>query len=102
MRDWRPTIYAGRPPGNLSVMRSPHCRAGRRTSRRPIASVGRKPRRPALEPTNSVSSITFASLGLAEPLLRALDRERFIQPTPIQASAVPPLLAGRDLLGIAQ
>jgi ATP-dependent RNA helicase RhlE len=49
-----------------------------------------------------VSSITFATLGLAEPLLRALDRERFVQPTPIQASAVPPLLAGRDLLGIAQ
>jgi ATP-dependent RNA helicase RhlE len=49
-----------------------------------------------------VSSITFASLGLAEPLLRALDKERFVQPTPIQASAVPPLLAGRDLLGIAQ
>ena len=49
-----------------------------------------------------VSSITFATLGLAEPLLRALDRERFLQPTPIQASAIPPLLAGRDLLGIAQ
>jgi ATP-dependent RNA helicase RhlE len=49
-----------------------------------------------------VSSITFANLGLAEPLLRALDRERFLQPTPIQASAVPPLLQGRDLLGVAQ
>ncbi len=47
-------------------------------------------------------SITFATLGLAEPLLRALDRERFLQPTPIQAKAIPPLLAGRDLLGIAQ
>ncbi len=49
-----------------------------------------------------MSSITFANLGLAEPLLRALDRERFLQPTPIQASAVPPLLQGRDLLGVAQ
>jgi ATP-dependent RNA helicase RhlE len=49
-----------------------------------------------------VSLITFASLGLAEPLLRALDRERFHQPTPIQAEAIPPLLTGRDLLGIAQ
>ena len=49
-----------------------------------------------------MSSITFANLGLAEPLLRALDRERFFQPTPIQASAVPPLLQGRDLLGVAQ
>ena len=47
-------------------------------------------------------SITFAKLGLAEPFLRALDRERFLEPTPIQASAIPPLLAGRDLLGVAQ
>jgi ATP-dependent RNA helicase RhlE len=49
-----------------------------------------------------VPSITFATLGLAEPFLRALDRERFHQPTPIQAAAIPPLLAGRDLLGVAQ
>ena len=49
-----------------------------------------------------MSSITFASLGLAEPFLRALDRARFHQPTPIQAEAIPPLLAGRDLLGVAQ
>src|SRR3954468_13186345 len=46
--------------------------------------------------------MSFATLGLAEPLLRALDRERFHQPTPIQASAIPHLLAGRDLLGVAQ
>jgi ATP-dependent RNA helicase RhlE len=49
-----------------------------------------------------VPSNTFAALGLAEPLLRALERERFVKPTPIQASAIPHLLAGRDLLGIAQ
>ena len=45
---------------------------------------------------------TFAALGLAEPLLRALDRAHFLQPTPIQEKAVPHLLAGRDLLGVAQ
>jgi ATP-dependent RNA helicase RhlE len=39
---------------------------------------------------------------LTEPLLRALEKERFVEPTPIQASAIPHLLAGRDLLGIAQ
>jgi ATP-dependent RNA helicase RhlE len=44
----------------------------------------------------------FASLGLAEPLLRALDRAKFTVPTPIQADAIPHLMAGRDLLGIAQ
>ena len=45
---------------------------------------------------------TFSALGLTEPLLRALDRERFVEPTPIQASSIPHLLVGRDLLGIAQ
>ena len=49
-----------------------------------------------------MSSIGFSTLGLAEPLLRALDRQRFLQPPPIQATAIPHLLSGRDLLGIAQ
>jgi ATP-dependent RNA helicase RhlE len=49
-----------------------------------------------------VSLDSFTSLGLAEPLLRALDKMRFQQPTPIQSAAIPYLLAGRDLLGIAQ
>ncbi|HTU53700.1 MAG TPA: DEAD/DEAH box helicase [Acetobacteraceae bacterium] len=49
-----------------------------------------------------MSSTSFAELGLAEPLLRALESASFHLPTPIQASAIPPLLAGRDLLGIAQ
>jgi len=49
-----------------------------------------------------VTNPTFAALGIAEPLLRALQARKFEIPTPIQADAVPPLLAGRDLLGVAQ
>jgi ATP-dependent RNA helicase RhlE len=49
-----------------------------------------------------VTSPTFAALGLAEPLLRALGLQGFTTPTPIQIAAIPPLLAGRDLLGTAQ
>src|SRR5262249_33577974 len=45
---------------------------------------------------------TFSTFGLTEPLLRALAKERFVEPTPIQASAIPHLLCGCDLLGIAQ
>jgi ATP-dependent RNA helicase RhlE len=45
---------------------------------------------------------SFTSLGLAEPLLRALKDENYEIPTPIQAQAIPALLAGKDLLGIAQ
>ena len=44
----------------------------------------------------------FSDLGLAETLLRALDREGYETPTSIQAQAIPLLLQGRDLLGIAQ
>jgi ATP-dependent RNA helicase RhlE len=44
----------------------------------------------------------FTSLGLAEPLLRALRQEGYTNPTPIQAQSIPALLEGRDLLGIAQ
>ncbi|MCI0341074.1 MAG: DEAD/DEAH box helicase [Planctomycetales bacterium] len=46
--------------------------------------------------------ITFASLALTEPLQRALAVERYETPTPIQAQAIPLLLAGRDVLGCAQ
>jgi len=45
---------------------------------------------------------TFAALGLSESLLRALDGAGYKTPTPIQAQAIPPLLEGRDLLGLAQ
>ena len=45
---------------------------------------------------------SFSDLGVAEPLCRALKAENYEAPTPIQANAIPHLLAGRDLLGIAQ
>ncbi|MBS0255026.1 MAG: DEAD/DEAH box helicase [Proteobacteria bacterium] len=44
----------------------------------------------------------FSDLGLAEPILRALDAKGYADPTPIQRQAIPALLEGRDLLGIAQ
>ncbi len=44
----------------------------------------------------------FDDLGLAEPLLRALGTKGYSDPTPIQRQAIPALLKGRDLLGIAQ
>jgi ATP-dependent RNA helicase RhlE len=44
----------------------------------------------------------FASLGLSAPILKALVREGYTTPTPIQAKAIPSVMLGRDLLGIAQ
>jgi ATP-dependent RNA helicase RhlE len=49
-----------------------------------------------------VTDLNFSALGVAEPILRALKGENYSQPTPIQSKAIPALLAGRDLLGIAQ
>ena len=46
--------------------------------------------------------MSFATLGLAEPLVRALAAKNYAEPTPIQAQSIPALLEGRDLLGIAQ
>jgi len=45
---------------------------------------------------------SFSDLGLAEPLLRALDHEGYSETTPIQSAAIGPLLEKRDLVGIAQ
>ena len=47
-------------------------------------------------------TLSFSELALVEPIQRALRAENYEHPTPIQAQAIPHLLAGRDLLGIAQ
>jgi ATP-dependent RNA helicase RhlE len=44
----------------------------------------------------------FTDFGLAAPLLKALAQEGYTTPTPIQAQAIPGVMAGRDLQGIAQ
>ncbi|MBF0250645.1 MAG: DEAD/DEAH box helicase, partial [Alphaproteobacteria bacterium] len=44
----------------------------------------------------------FTGLGLIEPILKALAAGGYTTPTPIQAQAIPTLLKGRDLLGVAQ
>jgi ATP-dependent RNA helicase DeaD len=48
------------------------------------------------------TTTSFADLALAAPLLKAIDEVGYEAPSPIQAAAIPPLLAGRDLLGQAQ
>ena len=49
-----------------------------------------------------MSSNNFSSLGLTETIVRALRARGYAAPTPIQQQAIPRLLAGDDLLGIAQ
>jgi len=45
---------------------------------------------------------SFTDFGLAEPILKALASEGYVTPTPIQAQAIPYVMQGRDLCGIAQ
>ncbi|HYI40052.1 MAG TPA: DEAD/DEAH box helicase [Allosphingosinicella sp.] len=46
--------------------------------------------------------MSFADLGLSDELLRAVEESGYTDPTPIQKQAVPSVLMGRDLIGIAQ
>jgi ATP-dependent RNA helicase RhlE len=46
--------------------------------------------------------LTFANLGLSAHLLATVAREGYTEATPVQSAAIPPVLAGRDVLGAAQ
>src|SRR5262245_50282981 len=67
-------------------------------SREPTCSA-----RPHRSDERSVVSVTsFNDLGLAYSLLRAVRDEGYHTATPIQLQAIPPVLAGHDLMGCAQ
>ncbi|HTQ70698.1 MAG TPA: DEAD/DEAH box helicase [Acidocella sp.] len=53
------------------------------------------------EPTQA-ETLDFAALGLSGPLLKALAEKGYTIPTPIQAQAIPVVLMGQDVLGVAQ
>lgn len=46
--------------------------------------------------------MSFKSLGLSEPLLKAISKKGYETPSPIQAKAIPPVLEGKDVLASAQ
>ncbi len=50
----------------------------------------------------SPSSVSFADLGLGAPILKALGDVGYETPSAIQAQTIPPLMAGRDVVGLAQ
>ena len=45
---------------------------------------------------------SFASLGLIDPLLKAIDELNYRKPTPVQQKSIPSLLEGKDMLAAAQ
>src|SRR5690606_571216 len=52
--------------------------------------------------SSEAPTVLFTDLGLPQPLLQALPAVGYEAPSPIQAATIPPLLAGRDVLGQAQ
>ncbi|RCR70635.1 DEAD/DEAH box helicase [Larkinella punicea] len=46
--------------------------------------------------------MSFSSLGLSEPLLKAVAEQQYTEPYPIQQEAIPTILKGHDVLGIAK
>ena len=57
---------------------------------------------PMTEPSSQSTTSGFAGLGLADAVLAAVREVGYESPSPIQLAAIPPLLAGKDLLGQAQ
>jgi ATP-dependent RNA helicase RhlE len=55
-----------------------------------------------IEPNASVTGLEFSNVGLAESLQRAVADQGYTTMTPIQAKAIPIVLAGRDVMGAAQ
>jgi len=51
-------------------------------------------------PPNPITS--FGHFGFDDPLIKAIRKNEYTQPTPIQAQAVPAALSGRDIIGIAK
>jgi superfamily II DNA/RNA helicase len=57
---------------------------------------------PSIEPAEPEALPLFSDLGLSEPILRAIAEKGYDHPTPIQAQAIPAVLSGRDVMGVAQ
>ena len=49
-----------------------------------------------------MTDIPFSSLGLRDELLKAIDDLGFESPSPIQARAIPPVLEGKDIVGLSE
>ena len=49
-----------------------------------------------------MTEVTFADLGLGPNILKAVTEAGYTHPTPIQAEAIPHVIAGGDVTGVAQ
>jgi len=95
-------IFAPKPTGEAKPAFTPKPRARMSGNAKGTASP-KHAAKPTLPPADEPMELPgFDQLGLSAPLFQAVRDLGFEQPTPIQARAIPPLLAGRDLIGQAQ
>jgi superfamily II DNA/RNA helicase len=57
---------------------------------------------PQIMEDKAVEKVKFSSLSLDPQIVKAVEEEGYTEPTPIQAQAIPQVLAGRDLMAMAQ
>ncbi len=87
-------------PGTRGCLQATGSYPVRKTA--PFAPPLCRARVPPFQRTKDHQLTNFTDLGLAAPILKALETQGYVTPTPIQAQAIPAVIAGRDLLGIAQ
>ncbi|KAL2758816.1 hypothetical protein ACRALDRAFT_2120224 [Sodiomyces alcalophilus JCM 7366] len=71
-------------------------------SRKSSPSLPAKAPEPETQESQDEPQVTFADLGLAEPLLESTAALGYERPTPIQAKSIPEALKGRDIIGLAE
>ena len=93
----RPSALNGENMPKLKAKHIPAHKSGPRKAKpsEPVSA-------PAIEEEEPETTHSFDDLGLSEPVRRAVTDAGYESPTPIQARAIPVLLAGRDLIGQAQ
>ena len=68
----------------------------------PVTAAAEQPAADATTKTTDPNQVLFSDLDISNELLQAVTDMGFIHPSPIQAEAIPPILAGRDVIGQAQ
>ena len=86
-------------PADLHVAPAADVTAGSQSN---LSASTQAPPAPATAEPAAKPETTFASLNLADPILRAVTEAGYVKPTPIQAQAIPIVMAGLDVMGGAQ
>ena len=97
---WRWACQRGRPIS--AILDVGRLAAANDRARPAPSSRSRGSRQPTARIPTQEQPLTFESLGLSADLLQTVADEGYVEPTPVQAAAIPIILEGRDVLAAAQ